>query len=389
MDQDEADFAARRVAAERPAPPARARTPKPDKQTSTASATEPNAQGNAPKSGDGLPGDGQAGKPDDAAGTAAAAASNGSSTSNKDKTKDDQANGAAQLPGEDESKLTPFERAKRREARTWKTINEQKAVNEARAADLQARENQLAERERALATSAPAAEGNRNGQGEQRFSAQEYLDAAQQFAAEAVQLENQARTLENAGRYDEADRAQAAATQRRNLEQQARGAATASARNQNGNGNGNGRPAGQAPAQANGGQSRATVEEAHTRNWATLKAELPELLNVNHPVNIETRAALQANPGLLADPAGPYRAAVIAGRKVLKSLEVEAAKVPDLTKQVDTLNKRVKELEALTAVPGGGGLPSDRLETGGVSFENLPADKREAQLLAEIHAARS
>lgn len=252
---------------------------------------------------------------------------------------------------EDESKLSPYERAKRRETKAWKQINEAKLDAETRTAALAAREQALAARESAPTPTAA------NGHALGRYSAADYLAAAGQFEARAKQFEDR-------GQFDEADRENA-------LAKAARDEAAQAANNP--------RPSTLDP--------RPSHEAALARNWAQLKADMPELTDVNSPVNRETVALLKANPGLLSDAAGPYRAVIAAGRKMVRTLEAEAAKVPELLKQVETLTKKTKELESLTSLPGGGG-PTSRSGGGEEDFANLPADKREAILRREFDESR-
>lgn len=281
-------------------------------------------------------------------------------------------------PVEDESKLTPFERAKRREAKTWKTINEAKLTNETRAAELTARENALKARETRLASvpaAATAAAQPANGQGRQ-FSAKAYLDGAAEFEARAARFER-------AGQFDKADEQMALARAAREEAAKA-GDVPAPV-------NGQGVHAGQTSSAAIVAGVGAEHDAQLTRNWTQLKADMPELLDGNHPLNGEVIAQLRSNPELMRDPAGPYRAAIAAGRKVLGKLEADAAgnkaKVGELTAANEALKKQVTELQALTSLPAGH-QPTSRAAPSAEDFASLPADKREALLKDELAALR-
>ncbi len=252
---------------------------------------------------------------------------------------------------EDESKLSPYERARRREAKTWKQINETKAELELQKAEIAAERSRL-EKERAADAERPRSAP--------KYSRREYLEAASGFEARA-------RQHEEAGRFEEADRDLALAKTAR--EEAARGGER---------GEGRGAKEGAALTPQTSGPEEA---------WKSVKQQMPELLDPNSPLNRETVALIKAKPEILKGADGPYRAVLQAGRSLVAKLETEAGKVPALTQQVEALTKQVAELRALTSLPGGGG--PTRLGGGGAEdFASMPADKREAELKREIDAMR-
>lgn len=239
--------------------------------------------------------------------------------------------------------------AKERDRRdnSWKALNAEKesfkAETEARRQELELREQTLKAREAAL--SRPVT---------YRGYTAEQLDAgAKTFAQKAA-------ALEQAGDFEAADEQRALAQ-----ESQARAAELRR-------------------------QAAAAGVVSPEAAWATLKQDAPELLQLNSPMNQEMRALLQAQPQVLEGPHGPYRAALLVGKKVVGRLEAEvqkhraeAAKVPELSKQIETLTARVKELESLTSLPGDGNGAYNR---GGAerNWSDLSTAEQEAHLNREL-----
>lgn len=254
---------------------------------------------------------------------------------------------------EDESKLSPYERAKRRESKTWKQINEAKAALELEKAEVAAERSRIqAERGR------PAAP---------RYTPAQFLEAAGKFEARA-------RELEAAGKFDEADRDLALA---RTAREEAAKPASAP-----GTGGGSSPLNPSSPLRGEGERTAALAA-----SWQGVKAAMPELLDPTSAINRETVALIRANPGLLSEPGGPYVAVLRVLRSMGGKLEVEAGKVPGLTKQVEALTKQVAELRALTSLPGGGG-PTSRGGGGSEDFASLSTAQQEAQLRRDIEALR-
>lgn len=254
---------------------------------------------------------------------------------------------AAAQDAADAGKSSYRKEIERRE-RSWQELNKQKEEFKARADELELREKTLAARERALATRGQSAKLN-------GYTAEEYEAAAPKFEAQAA-------VFEQAGNFDEADKQRALADRAREAAAQLR------ARN----------PAG----------------DAVTQSWQKLKSDLPEALNAASPLNRELRALIQTRPDLLGDEAGPYRVAVLAGRKLVAQLEgeknklaAEAQQVPGLKQQVEALTAKVRELEQLTSLPGGGGAQNRGGNSGGKSFHTMTLAEQEAVIERELAGA--
>jgi hypothetical protein len=251
---------------------------------------------------------------------------------------------AAAQEAADAGKSSYRKEIERRE-RSWQELNKQKEAAKAREDELELREKTLVARERALATRGQAAKLN-------GYTAEDYDAAAPKFEAQAA-------VFEQAGNFDEADKQRALAEKAREAAAQLR------ARN----------PAG----------------DAVTQSWQKLKSDLPEALNAASPLNRELRALIQTRPDLLGDEAGPYRVAVLAGRKLVAQLEgeknklaAEAQQVPGLKQQVEALTAKVRELEQLTSLPGGGGNLNRGGGSGGKSFSTMTLAEQEAAIEREL-----
>lgn len=235
-----------------------------------------------------------------------------------------------------------------RKSRTWEGINQTKA-------ELSAEKEQLRlEREQFIAQQQSASGKQTDADG---YSAADYTRVGKTAAQKAEQFSQQAMEAEGRGDFTAADRLHAKAaeeTQLAHVTQQ------------------------RAAALAGASQPGAV--------WERLKADLPEALQFNGPINRELRGLLRSDPKLLGDPMGPYRAAVQVGRKVLQKTEaelatakVEAGKVPGLQKQIEELSSQVRVLQQATSLTGGGGTISRGGEES-KKFEDLSLEEMEAQL---------
>jgi hypothetical protein len=240
-------------------------------------------------------------------------------------------------------------RENERKAKTWEGINQTKA-------ELAAEREQLKlEREQFTAQQQQTATPRRDEAG---FSAVDYERHAKRFASSAQMFTAQAMEAEGRGDFATADRLNEKAAREQQLAEAAQQQAKAL-----GSANGPGAV------------------------WERLKADLPEALQFNGPINKELRATLRGNQALLADPLGPYRAAVLVGRKVLQETEgkltaaqAEAAKVPGLQQKITELSARVQELQQATSLPGGGGTISRGQGSEGKAFADLSLEEMEQQL---------
>lgn len=235
-----------------------------------------------------------------------------------------------------------------RKSRTWEGINQTKA-------EIAAEKEQLRlEREQFVAQQQSASGRQTDADG---YSAADYTRVGRTAAQKAEQFTQQAMEAEGRGDFTAADRLHAKAAEETQLAQvtQQRAAALA------------------------GASQPGAV-------WERLKADLPEALQFNGPINRELRGLLRSDPKLLGDPMGPYRAAVQVGRKVLQKTEaelatarVEAGKVPGLQKQIEELSSQVRVLQQATSLTGGGGTISRGGEDS-KKFEDLSLEEMEAQL---------
>jgi len=148
----------------------------------------------------------------------------------------------------------------------------------------------------------------------------------------------------------------------------------------------NGLAANDADLAKKAGERAAALKGAGTSAvWEKLKADLPEAMQFDGPLNKELRAALRSDAQMKADPIGPYRLAIRAQRKVVQAAEQravtaekEAARVPELTKRIEALTAQVEDLTRKTSLPGGGA----NLTRGG-SPQNW-ADKSTADMEREL-----
>lgn len=233
-----------------------------------------------------------------------------------------------------------FQKENDRKEKTWEGLNKRKELADAREAEIELRAKTLEQREQALRR-VP----KRNG-----FTADD-------FEAKAPTFDRLAAHYEQTGDFAKAD-------ENRMFAEEAR------------------KTAAELRKQMPGGQR--TTEQT----WALLKADLPEALNTANPLNQELRTLIQQRPDLLADEAGPFRVAVLAGRKLVAGLETqlnaskaEAGKVPGLQAEVDRLSARVAELEGMTSPGGeGGGGAANR----GSGRAKSPAEMSTAELEASI-----
>ena len=258
-------------------------------------------------------------------------------------TKPDDSTAADQAKAEDpnDAGKSAYRKEIDRRERSWESLNKQKAEFQAQRDEFELQRKTLEARERHLATKAGAAKLN-------GYTAEDYDAAAPKFEAQAL-------AFEQAGDFDKAD-------QQRELAVKAREAA------------------GQL-------RSRNPAGDGVTQAWQKLKSDLPEALNVQSPLNRELRALIQSRPDLLGDDAGPYRVAVLAGRKLVAQLEGEAAKVPELLKQVEALTAQNRELEQRVSIPGGGGSLNRGMGSERRNFASMSTAEQEDALNRELAGA--
>jgi hypothetical protein len=188
------------------------------------------------------------------------------------------------------------------------------------------------------------------------FTAAQYQDAAAKFASKAQAMRQRQLEAEARGDFEAAEKIESEADRHDTL-----------AKN----------------ASERAGTLSATGPNAA---WSRLAQDLPEALQRDSQMFSELRKAIRGNPSLMADPFGPYRAAVQIGRKALgetkaalSKAQADAAQVPKLSRQVEELTAKVRELTRLTSLEGEGGIMS-REGSEGRRFEDLSIAEMESQL---------
>jgi hypothetical protein len=254
---------------------------------------------------------------------------------------------------QEQQRRSAFAANQQRLEKTWSAINERKTELDAREEALKVREEQFAAQQTTVRESARDENGRTAG---------DYRKWAQGTRAKAMSAMQAAEAAEARQDWENAD---AFRTEASRLEALAKKADTA----------------------ASSIKSRDINEP-----WAKLAEDLPEAMQMGHEVNRQLLAALK-DRSLMADPYGPFRAAIRIGRTVLKATETkltkaegEAAKVPKMQKQIEELTAQLNELRTRTALPGGGEANLNRDGAGGPAWEDLPLEEMERRLTAEAAA---
>lgn len=211
-----------------------------------------------------------------------------------------------------------FQKEKARQENAWTKINEQKA-------ELQRKEQEILAREQEIAKKAQA-------NAEPKYSAEDYDKAADKWEKE--------------GKFDLAESARSEAKKLRANPPQTE----------------------KAPAAR---QNDVQFEQAQNQSWLKAQTECPEIAKKDSPLRQKTIEFIKANPEVLDAVNGPYLATKFV------QYQMEAARVPDLQQKLESLTAKVKELEALTSITGGGNpasLPGER------SFDDMSLAEQEAEL---------
>lgn len=241
-----------------------------------------------------------------------------------------------------------------RKAKSWESINASKKEIEGQREQLKLERESFEAQQKTVTATARDPKG---------FSAADYENAGAQYQQRGSALMAASMEAEAGGDYAKAD----------SLREQAE--------RQNG-------LAGEATKRAT-----ALRGQAGGSAWSKLAADLPEALQFGGEVNTAIRQLLKSNPALLGDPSGPFRAAVQVGRKVLQAttaerdqFKAEAARVPELQKQIADLSSKVQELNRLTSLPGAGGGAMSRSAGGEKPFEDMTLEEMEADLKRQAAA---
>lgn len=237
-----------------------------------------------------------------------------------------------------------------RQDRSWKALNADKdAWTKQRDAE---REQLRIEREQfdAMQKASPVRPPT-DAQG--RTSA-DYRKAATEWANEATAAEAQASRADIAGNFDRADQLTAEANRLKKLARDAEAVA------------------------------QRLEPTRLTDVWAKLGQDAPIAIDRSNPLNKRLLETLKGDQALMADPVGPYRAFIRIGAAEVKRLETElaqskteAAKLPALLKQIETLTAKVQELTQQTTLSDGDEANLSRGGAGEQNPDNIPLDELE------------
>jgi len=246
---------------------------------------------------------------------------------------------------DDDPKLTPYEKSKRRQDKAWKQITAEKDQLKKERETLEAERRQIEQAKQQRAT--PPEKPKHNG-----FTAEQYDEAAKDFEAE--------------GKLEARDKALAVAKRLRDEEQKQQGGAA---------------DEGQLIKLPTGGRITAQEQAAMQQHWQAnlqkLGKEHPELAEEGTPMRTEVTRLLKEFPILHTSGDGINYAVQIAG------LQLQANRVPDLEQQLTDAQQEISRLTELTSLhPGGPGhKPAER------KINDLPLDEAEQELREQAMAA--
>lgn len=261
--------------------------------------------------------------------------------------KPEQSQQSKDKDGKPAAEPSKYEKAQGRLKNTWEEVNREKELvrttaeaQKQRAAELEAREKALTAREAKL--TAP------------RYKPEDYEN-------HATSLEAEAKKLEEAGDYAKADRLKYKAEDAREYAKQLRA-----------------NPPKPDPTEA---EQSAAYQARQKEWWGKAAVDYPAVIKDGTPERNALLNLLKSEPDIVNDPKGMY----YASRLVVA--ETSAARVPQLAKDLEAANARVKELEQLTAVPSDGSVPL----TAGTpkSFEQMSPAEQLAQLESEARTMSS
>lgn len=176
-------------------------------------------------------------------------------------------------------------------------------------------------------------------------------------SSKADNWEAVAKVWENEGRFEDADMARAEAKRLREAE-----AANPEAARQ------------------------AELETRQQASWQKAKQDIPEMFDPANPMNAAVKEFLSQNPQVLEHPNGPY----LAAQHV--RVKLAASRVPELEKQlqahraeVEKLQAKIKEQEALLTVSGGG--PTAQLPLQARSDDDLSDEELRQLAMREAQQA--
>jgi hypothetical protein len=231
----------------------------------------------------------------------------------------------------DESKLTPFQKERRRLDDTWKRVESRKSELDQREQALAARERALAEQQQKATATPKKSEG---------ITAADYEAIAKDYEAE--------------GKLKLADQARAKAADLRKEESSA--------------------PAADAgPRKRFSDEEVATMTQQWQGNLVKAAEENPDLNQEGTPLRTRVVELLKTVPLLHMSGDG-----ILYAVEYAKS-ELQAKRVPELEAKVADLEKEVQRLTGLTSLPSGGATPPATAQ----KFEELSLDDQEQALREE------
>lgn len=251
-----------------------------------------------------------------------------------DQTKPDPAKPAEEAkPDANQSR---YAKSQERLTKTWDQVNADKTAL--------ATEKTRLETERAdFARQKAEFETIRQQAQQPQYKPEDYLNASRQKKAAADHQRAEAKRLEDAGKFAEAEKLNKLATKNDALSEDLAEHADNLRRN---------------PPQ--GLAERTQQYEKAKQAWTVEAAKaFPDLAKDNSPfqqtVAGHLNALAKSDPQLLAHPSVIYHVArLVAAEGKVKAVEAEAARVPVLMKEAESLRAKIKELEALTTPAGGG-----------------------------------
>lgn len=232
-----------------------------------------------------------------------------------------------------------FEKAKQRFDKSWAELNAEKADVRKRAEGLEQREKELAQKEAAIKAEAAKA-------AQPKHKPEDYEQHAQRELAAAVKLEE-------AGDFDGAAEKRAWAKKATEYAKELR--------------------ANPPKPPETDEATKAKDEAARKEWWGKAAVDFPETAKPGSPQSNSLKALIEAELGVLNDPKGMYYAAR------LVNAESSAARVPELSKELEGLRAKVKDLEQKLQIPGDGAANN----LGETDFASMT----DAQQLAHLQAS--
>lgn len=240
-----------------------------------------------------------------------------------------------------------FAKDQERRLNTWKELNAEKELVRTTAETLKQREAALAAREQKLS------------QREAKLSQPRFKP--EDYEQHAGKLEAEAKKLEDEGNFTQADRKRYDAEKAREYAAQLRA-----------------NPPKADPSEA---EQAAQFKARQKEWWGKAAVDFPNVIKEGTPERTALIELLNKEPDIVNDPKGMYYASR------LVSAETSAAHVPQLRKDLEAAQARIKELEQLTAVPGDGSVPAT--SSGPKAFKDMSSEEQLAQLEAEAKAMSS